>query len=73
MGMLLTDEPLPILEGIALLAVGIALLLASVARERSQRSANRVTQVIWRDVSQAGFIWAAATLAILVGDRKSVV
>lgn len=65
MGTLLADQPLPILEGIALFAVGLAIVLASAARSRSQRPGNRVGQVFWRDVSQAGYIWAAATSALL--------
>ena len=63
----LTDGPRLILDGIALLGVGIAIMLASVARSHSQRPGNRVAQVFWRDVSQAGFIWAAGTFAFMLG------
>lgn len=66
MASLLADQPQPILEGIALLAVCAALILASVARTRSLRSADRVAQVFWRDVSQAGYIWAGAATTLLV-------
>lgn len=66
MGTLLADQPLPIVEGIALLAVSVALILASVARTRSGRTGIRVAQVFWRDVAQAGYIWAGATATLLV-------
>lgn len=66
MGALLADQPLPIIEGIALFAVSAALILASVARTRSRRSGNRVAQVFLRDVGQAGYIWASATATLLV-------
>lgn len=64
---LLADQGSPILDGIALLGVGIAIILAAVARSYSQRPGNRVAQIFWRDVSQAGFAWAAATFALLLG------
>lgn len=63
MGMLLSDQPLLILEGIALAAAGIGLLLASVARDRSRQPGNRVAQIFWQDVSQAG----SAGLGVVVG------
>lgn len=67
MATLLADQPSPILEGIALLGVCVALILASMARSRSRRSGNRVAQLFWRDVAQAGYLWAGATTALLVG------
>jgi hypothetical protein len=56
MGALLADEPLPIVEGIGLLAVAIGLILASVAGMWSRRSESRIVQLFWRDVSQAGYV-----------------
>ena len=72
MGALLADEPLPILEGLGLVGLSFGLILASVARARSKAPGNRVTQVFWRDVSQAGYVWAAATIAVLVGALAEV-
>ncbi len=72
MGALLSDEPLPILEGIALIGVSFGLIMASVARMRSQRPGSRVAQVFWRDVSQAGYIWAGATMVVLFGALGNV-
>ncbi len=66
MATLLADQPLAILEGISLLAVCAALILASVARTRSGPSGNRVAQIFWRDVAQAGYIWAGAVAVLLV-------
>ena len=66
MATLLADRPLPIIEGVALLAVCAALILASVARTRSRRSGNPAAQIFWRDVGQAGYIWAGATTTLLV-------
>ena len=71
-GLLLADEPLPILEGIALIGLSFGLILASVARIRSQRPGSRVAQVFWRDVSQAGYIWAAAAIVVLVGALAEI-
>jgi lipid-A-disaccharide synthase-like uncharacterized protein len=72
MGLLLSDQPLLILEGIALAAAGIGLLLASVARDRSRQPGSRVAHIFWRDVSQAGFIWSGATIVILAGALLQV-
>lgn len=72
MGPLLADEPLPILEGIALLAAALVLLLASVARAWAHRPDDRVAQVFWRDVSQAGYVWAATTIAIVASALLEV-
>ncbi len=69
---LLADEPLPVLEGVGLAAVSLALLLASVARGRSRQSVNRVARVYWGDVSRAGYIWAAATVVVLVGGLLEI-
>ena len=66
MATLLADQPLPILEGISLFAVCASLILASVARTRSGPSGNRVAQIFWRDVAQAGYLWAGAVAALLV-------
>jgi hypothetical protein len=66
-GTILADEPLPILEGIGLVAVSVGLILSSVARGRAQRPASRIAAVFWRDVSQAGFIWAGASIVVLIG------
>lgn len=66
MATLLADQPLQILEGISLLAVCATLILASVARARSAQSGNRVAQIFWRDVAQAGYLWASAVAALLV-------
>lgn len=70
---LLADQAEPILEWIALLGLGIAIMLSSVARSRSQRPGNRVSQVFWRDLSQAGFSWAAGTFALLVASLVGIV
>lgn len=72
MATLIADRPLPIIEGVALLAICAALILASVARTRSRRSGNRVAQVFWRDVGQAGYIWAGATTTLLVSALLEV-
>lgn len=69
---LVTDQPLLILDGIALLGVGIAIMLSSVARSRSQRPGSGVAQLFWHDVSQAGFTWAAATFALLLGSLVEI-
>jgi hypothetical protein len=69
---LVADQTLPILDGIALLGIGIAITLASVARSASQRPGNRVARVFWRDVSLAGYIWAAATFSLLVGSIAGI-
>lgn len=65
---LFADRALPVLEGIALLGVGVAVILSSAARSGSQRLGNRIARVFWRDVSQAGFTWAVGTFALLVGS-----
>lgn len=65
---LFAEQALPVLEGIALLGVGIAIILSSAARSSSRRPGNRMAQVFWRDVSQAGFTWAIGTFALLVGS-----
>lgn len=72
MGALFADEPLPIIEGLALVAVSIGLILASVARVKSTQPASRIVQVFWRDVSQAGYLWSAATIVLLVGALGEV-
>jgi hypothetical protein len=72
MATLLADQRLPIIEGIALLAVCAALILAPVARTRSRRSGDRVAQVFWGDVGQAGYIWAGATTILLVSALLEV-
>ncbi len=69
---LVADQPLLVLDGIALLGVGIAITLSSLARSRSQRPGNAVAQLFWRDVSQAGFTWAAATFALLLGSLVEI-
>lgn len=68
----MTDQPRLILDGIALLGVGMAIVLASVARSHAQRPGNRVARVFWRDVSQAGVLWAAATFAFLLGGVTGI-
>lgn len=72
MAILLADQPSPILEGIVLLGVGLAILLASVARSRATRAANRVVQLFWQEVSKAGYIWAAVTTVLLGGAVAEV-
>jgi hypothetical protein len=73
MGPLLVDQPLPIVEGVALVAVSIGLILASVARGKStQPGSNRVAQLFWRDASHAGYLWAAATIVLLFGALGEV-
>ena len=69
---LITGQPLLVLDGIALIGVGVAIMLSSVARSRSQRPGNGIAQLFWRDVSQAGFIWAAATFALLLGSLVKI-
>ena len=73
MGALLADKALPMIEGLALLAVSVGLILASAARAKSSGSGgSRVVQIFWRDVSQAGFLWAATTIVLLVGALGDV-
>jgi len=75
MGALLADEPSPIIQGMALVAVSVGLILASVARARSNQAGARVAQIFWREVSEAGYLWAAATIVLLfgaVGDVEGV-
>ena len=72
MGALLADEPLPILEGIGLVAASVGLILASFTRIQSRRSGSRVAQVFWHDLSQAGYVWAGATIVVLVGGLGEV-
>lgn len=67
MGALLADKPLPVIEGLALVTVSIGLILASAARARSTQPASRIVQIFWRDVSQAGYLWSAATVVLLFG------
>lgn len=72
MGALLADESLPILEGISLVAVSIGLILASFTRIQARRSGSRVAQLFWRDLSQAGYVWAGAMIVVLVGALGQV-
>lgn len=72
MGALLADEPLPILEGVGLVAVSAGLILASFTRIQSRRSGSRVAQLFWHDLSQAGYVWAGATIVVLVGGLGEV-
>lgn len=72
MGALLADKPLPVIEGLALVAVSIGLILASVARVKSTQPASRIVQIFWRDVSQAGYLWSAATIVLLFGALGEV-
>ena len=72
MGALLADEPLPILEGIGLVAASVGIILASFTRIQSRRSGSRVAQVFWHDLSQAAFIWAGTTIVVLVGGLGEV-
>lgn len=67
MEVLLGDEPILLIEGIALVAVGIGLSLASLARSYSRRSGDRIAEIFWRDLSQAGYLWAGATVLLLFG------
>lgn len=66
------DQSWQTLNWIALLGVAIAIMLASLARSRIQRPGSRVAGVFWRDVSHAGYIWAAATFALLVGALEGI-
>lgn len=72
MELLLTDEPNAILESIGLIAVSLGLVLASSARVRMQREPRQIGRVFWHDVSQAGYVWAGATLVILLGALGKV-
>lgn len=72
MGALLADEPSPIIAGMALVAVSVGLILASVARARSRLAGARVVKIFWREVSQAGYLWAAATIVLLFGALGEV-
>jgi hypothetical protein len=69
---LLADRPIAIIEGLGLIAVSLGLVLASFARVRSQRTGRQLEQVFWRDVSQAGYLWAAASLLLLFGALAEV-
>lgn len=51
MGALLADEPLPIIEGIGLVAMSASLILASFMRIQSRGSGSRVVQLFWHDLS----------------------
>ena len=72
MGALLADEPLPLLEGIGLVAVSVGLILASFTRIQARRPGSRVAQLFWRDLSQAGYVWAGATIVVLAGGLAEV-
>jgi len=72
MGALLADKPLPIIEGLALIAVSIGLILSSMARAKSRRPGDRVAQIFWREISQTGYLWAAATVVLLFGALGEV-
>lgn len=72
MSVLFADEPLPILEGIALAASSFGLILASASRMWSRRPGDPVEQLFWRDVSQAGYIWAAGTIVLQVGTLGEI-
>lgn len=72
MEQLLADEPNAIVEGVGLISVALGLLLSSVARQRADRVGNRVAQLFWREASQAGYLWAAATTVTLVGALAEV-
>lgn len=72
MGALLADEPLPILEGVGLVAASVGLILASATRMWSRRPDNLVAHLFWRDMSQAGYVWAGATIVLLVGGLGNV-
>lgn len=68
----LADEPLLVMEGTALLGASLGLILASVARARAQRSTDSIARIFWDDVSRAGYIWAVATMLVLVGALGDV-
>ena len=68
----LADEPLLIMEGMALLGASLGLILAAVARARARRSPDRIARIFWDDVSRAGYIWAVATMLVLVGALGDV-
>jgi hypothetical protein len=57
MSALLADEPLPILEAVALVAANVGIILASFTRIRARRSMSRVAQLFWNDLSHAGYVW----------------
>ena len=72
MGVLLADESLPIIEGLALATISLGLILASVARVKSTRPTSRVIQIFWRDASHAGYLWSATTIVLLFGALGEV-
>ena len=72
MSALLADEPVPVLEGIGLVAVSVGLILASFTRIQARRSGSRVAQLFWQDLSQAGYVWAGATIVVLVSGLGEV-
>lgn len=72
MDRLLVDEPIAILEGVALMAVAIGLVLASLGRGRSANATSQVLKVFWRDASDAGYVWSAATMVLLAGALLQV-
>lgn len=72
MSALFADEPLLALEAIGLMAVSMGLILASTARARSQREGGGVAEVFWRDVGQAGYVWAGTTAVVLAGALGGV-
>ena len=68
----LADEPLPMLEAVGLVAANVGIILASFTRIRARRSMSRVAQLFWNDLSQAGYVWAGAMIALLVGGLGEV-
>ena len=72
MGALLADESLPILEVVGLVAVSVGLILASFTRIQARRPGSRVAQLFWHDLSQAGYVWAGATIVVLAGGIAEV-
>ena len=66
------DDPLPILEGIGLVAVSLGVILASVARRSADGSSSQVTTIYWADLSRAGYVWATATALVLVAALAEI-
>ena len=72
MDWLLRDEPLAILEGLGLLALSVGLIVASTARGRSVRHADPIGRLYWRDLSDAGYVWAFTMGTTLVGAAAGI-
>lgn len=68
----LADQPIPIVEGLALVVASLGLILGSAAHVKSTQPASRIVRIFWGDVSHAAYLWAAATIILLLGALGQV-